>query len=439
VKVTHLQSASQITSLGNTRILTDPWLTAGEYYGSWYHYPPFGEDDLVSLEYDYIYISHIHPDHLSEDTFKKLPHKKPVLIHNYDSKFLKRKLEMLGYEVIECDHGKPFEFEGGGSITIYAADNCDPALCSKFLGCAIVEKKFGSTQIDTLALFQHDGHSVINTNDCPFELSEATIKSNGLDKIGVDLLLVGYGGAGPYPQCFEFDTVDQKREAARAKERQFLEQAIKYIELLKPKAFAPFAGTYILGSRLAPLTEFRGVPSLQKALDYLNGKLDGLSVGLLLEQFDVYDVVKKELRKNEQRFDPSYADYVAEISKFKLAYDDDSWDDLEIPELIEAAYKRFKSKAEEIGFSSKTRIAVQSDKVAYVLSTQSEPIQLSVGEEMDEPFVRISVDHNLLHRLLRGPRYAHWNNAEIGSHLRYERRPNVYERGLYYCMCFLHR
>ena len=48
------------------------------------------------------------------------------------------------------------------------------------------------------------------------------------------------------------------------------------------------------------------------------------------------------------------------------------------------------------------------------------------------------VDHNLLHRLLRGPRFAHWNNAEIGSHLRFDRKPDVFERGLYHCLCFLH-
>ena len=114
-------------------MLTDPWLTEGEYYGSWYHYPPFEDKNLASLEYDFIYVSHIHPDHLSEKTFKALPYKKPVLIHNYESKFVKRKLEMLGFEVIECNNADPFQFDNGSSITIYAADNCNPELCGKFL------------------------------------------------------------------------------------------------------------------------------------------------------------------------------------------------------------------------------------------------------------------------------------------------------------------
>ena len=40
----------------------------------------------------------------------------------------------------------------------------------KFLGCGIVEKKFTSTQIDSLVLFEMDEYSILNTNDCPYEL-----------------------------------------------------------------------------------------------------------------------------------------------------------------------------------------------------------------------------------------------------------------------------
>jgi len=34
--------------------------------------------------------------------------------------------------------------------------------------------------------------------------------------------------------------------------------------------------------------------------------------------------------------------------------------------------------------------------------------------------------------------YAHWNNAEIGSHIEFERQPEIYERKLYYSMNFFH-
>ena len=61
-----------------------------------------------------------------------------------------------------------------------------------------------------------------------------------------------------------------KEAAAKAKEQQFLKQALEYIELLQPTSFAPFAGTYTLGSRRESLNDYRGVPSVSHATKFLN-------------------------------------------------------------------------------------------------------------------------------------------------------------------------
>ena len=196
---------------------------------------------------------------------------------------------MLGFEVIECEHATSYHFGENSSLTIYAADNCDPSLCSKFLGCGAVETKFASTQIDTLAVFSDGDEVLINTNDCPYELAAATILANGINKLDVSLLLVGYGGAGPYPQCFEFETISKKTDAAAEKEKYFLDQAVKFIELLEPKHYAPFAGTYVLGSRLSHLTSYRGVPTIASALDYISKNLTEPTIGLHLEKFDEFN------------------------------------------------------------------------------------------------------------------------------------------------------
>ena len=50
----------------------------------------------------------------------------------------------------------------------------------------------------------------------------------------------------------------------------------------------------------------------------------------------------------------------------------------------------------------------------------------------------VKIDTRLFFEILKGPRYAHWNNAEIGSHIKYFRNPDSYDRGLFYCMNFLH-
>ena len=131
ITIEHLQSSTQIINLNGLKILTDPWLTGGEYYGSWFHYPPFPIEYIEKLKFDYIFVSHIHGDHFSSNTFKKLP-KKPVLIFKFQSKFLKRKIESFGFQVIELEHGFEFKFNEESSLKLFAADNCDPKLCGNF-------------------------------------------------------------------------------------------------------------------------------------------------------------------------------------------------------------------------------------------------------------------------------------------------------------------
>ena len=71
MRIQYLTSASVIIHDKNTSILCDPWLVDGEYYGSWCHFPElnFKPEDFNYV--DYIYLSHIHPDHSSVKTLKR--------------------------------------------------------------------------------------------------------------------------------------------------------------------------------------------------------------------------------------------------------------------------------------------------------------------------------------------------------------------------------
>ena len=64
MKMTFLQSSSVVLEHKETKILTDPWLVDGELYGSWAHYPPSELKPEDFNDVDYIYLSHIHQDHL---------------------------------------------------------------------------------------------------------------------------------------------------------------------------------------------------------------------------------------------------------------------------------------------------------------------------------------------------------------------------------------
>ena len=95
MKIKLYRSATVGIEFENFKILQDPWLTDGEYYGAWSHFPYFDlKANIKEINsYNAIYISHIHPDHCSDNTLSLIRKDIPVFIHEYHSKFLKLKLE----------------------------------------------------------------------------------------------------------------------------------------------------------------------------------------------------------------------------------------------------------------------------------------------------------------------------------------------------------
>lgn len=422
----------------------DPWLIDGEYYGSWYHFPKLELNlDLIN-SCNYIYISHIHPDHFSKASFGLLKKEIPVLIHDYESKFLKFNIEKLGFTVIELPNNKAFTLSGTTYIKIVAADNCNPELCGRFFGCSFVENKDQSTQNDSMALVYDDHSSVLNINDCPFELGEGALEAILEQHPRIDLLLVGYAGAGPYPQCFILPE-EEKIKAAENKKLQFLEQGVKYINKVNPVCFMPFAGTYTLGGKLRELNQYRGVPELDFALDYLNKNIGTSSKGFLLNQYAWYDLVKKEFSSEYRSFSPAEKEIYIEkvLSGKKMDFEDDAYpSEHEVFDLIPAAFKRFSAKKLLLNFNSDTKMIFRLSETKDIVIDLSADCKYSIEEDLQlsslQKYVRISLDSRLLLRILKGPKFAHWNNAEIGSHLTFERKPNVYESAFYYVFCFFH-
>jgi len=63
VKVTLVSHASVIIESHGLRIWTDPWLSGKVFNESWSLFPPAAFDPAVLEGIDYLWISHIHPDH----------------------------------------------------------------------------------------------------------------------------------------------------------------------------------------------------------------------------------------------------------------------------------------------------------------------------------------------------------------------------------------
>ena len=355
-------------------------------------------------------------------------------------------IERLGFKVVELAHNKKTELKNGVSIDILSADNCNPELCMKFMGCSHVETKFEMTQIDSLCVISNGKFNLLNINDCPFDLAKEAIKEINKKYNKIDFLLVGYAGAGPYPQCFEL--TDKEREnAEHLKKIQFLNQAEKYINLVKPDFYMPFAGTYTLSGFLSNLQYKRGVPELEEALKFFKNSKSinqKKSKSVALNTYEYFDLESKKSSNEYIPFDENKKiKYIKNIlSKKKFDYEYDSEVDLDdIDKLIPDAYNRMDSKRKEINFKSETKVLIKLKK-EKLLKISFDGSGFEYVSEIEKnnlkSFVQYDLSDKLLLRILKGPRFAHWNNAEVGSHIRFTRFPNKFERGLYHTMCFFH-
>ena len=375
MKLTYLNSASVIINHEKINILCDPWLIDGEYYGSWFNYPPcnFKPEDFNFV--DYIYISHTHPDHFSIKTLSRMNKKIPVIILSYVDKFLKRNIENLGFSVIELEHNKRTHLKDDLYINILAAHYCNPELCSTLIGCSNIEKIFGATSLDSMSVIDNGKEVVVNTNDCPLEIAKFSINLIKEYYQDIDFLLVGYSGAGPYPQCFDMLTEQEKNHAALKKKKQFFDQAESYVNLFQPKFFMPFAGRYTLGGKLAELNDQRGIPELEEAFDYfaessnINQKK---SKCIILNSQNNFDIATQKVsapyKKTNLHEKNIYIKNV--LSTIKFDFENESHTTLDqITKLLPKCYERFENRRKKINYNSDKVILLKINANKFLVIT----------------------------------------------------------------------
>lgn len=437
MKITKLGSATIMIETKDAKILCDPWLTDGAYYGSWCNFPPIELEKCNLTNIDYIYISHIHPDHFDPNTMAKIDPSTPVLIHHYHQNFLKRNIERLGFSVIELENGVPFKIGEKEKITIYAADNCDPTICGHMFGC-ITKNIKGSMQLDSLCVIEDDKFTLVNTNDCPFDIAEKALSQVKKKHREIDVALVGYTSASLYPHCMmSYSEKEMELGKQRAKQRG-LTTGLKTLNLLQPKFYMPFAGTYILGGANYKKNKNLPIPEIQDAVEYLQSKLIELGTYInpillnYLQFFDLQSETQSQpyvpISKNERTY------YIQNVAKhFKYNFEDDKYPtDEEIYELFEDAMPRFKKKQLEINLYEDMQLIFDLPSGSFIMINLEKPIPKKISNiDNIKKYQRFKLDSRLLKRLLTGPHMANWNNIEIGAHLEFDRQPDIFRHDIH--------
>lgn len=467
MKITAIKSASVLIEHEGYRLLCDPWFEDGIYYGSWCHYPPLEKntlDTIISDEIHGIYISHIHPDHCSFESLERFKKDTPVYIHKYGFDELRKSLSKNGWtNVKELEHGEAVKLAPDLFLEIYAADNCDPVQCGKQFGCQFLGDINGSMQIDTMSVLYtiKKNYVIVNTNDCQYGLAKNTIKEIQKQHDHIDVLLTGYVSASAYPQCFDNLSVTEKLFEKERIQKRFLMKAAYFARDLKPVVVVPFAGEYVLGGKLWEMNYFTSPPPkentgflLRRAFDSLglprqyssrNYAIDVLYTGDFIDWEDDSFALCKNSDDYDQVKRLRYIETKLKNKKFDYEYPGISPGLQDIDDLLIEAIKNMQHVQDKRAVKINTgKLLIQvDDDPAYVIDLQdlSKPFHRSTIPEKERGFVhpdflRIKLDRRLLCLLLNGT--YKWNHAEIGSHLRFYRPNNQYDRSLFYLMNFLH-
>jgi len=413
IKVSYIYSACIIIETEDCKILCDPWFTEGIYDGSWFHFPKV--DDPLNLigEVDFIYISHIHPDHYDPDFIKEYFNKfgeHKILISNHKPNFLFNKMKIDGFIPTIIDEKKDMII-GSTSIGILphktgSIGDIDSALSIKY-------KK------------NQKEHVVLNVND--IIMDSKFIKKLKTLFPSIDILLCGYTGAGPYPQTY-FSLDDKSLiEEANRKKRQFFDRYKKLTDSLNSKINIPFAGKYILGGKLTDLNDYRGVSDAVEILDFDKKAIvldDGADSFIDTQNFKASKTRTKRYSRKK------IIERCNEIRNKKMDYErlinEDEVNRLPLKRLIFKSYKNAIKKS-EVEMDYYFIFDLGSEMCIINVNKNNEDIKFIDKKdfiEMPVPRSEIIIDNRYFFGLMT--LVYHWNNAEVGSQYMVRRIPNEF-------------
>ena len=205
-------------------ILCDPWFNPA-FFGSWFVFPRNDSLPAVLVEAlchpDYLYISHLHGDHLDEEWLKSnIDLSTPILLPGFPTQEMENRLRHIGFtRFIRTVDGIEYELGDGLTVAIH-------------IETSITDGPAGDS-----ALMVSDGvHRLVNQNDCrPSSLT--ALAAHG----PVDLHLLQFSGAIWYPMVYD-ESPEKMRELVDLKVESQFARALRYVEALGARAVVPSAG-----------------------------------------------------------------------------------------------------------------------------------------------------------------------------------------------------
>lgn len=395
MKLKYYYSACVSIITPDVSILCDPWFTDGAYDGAWYQFPKFQRAIDRIDRYDLVYISHIHPDHYDPIFLKEYLKRHPDTRIVAQEKFLLNAMRREGFPIYQGE----YKF-GETEFEIFFNDTSSV------------------NDIDTALVVKWRDQSIVNMNDnMPNEEQLKAIKEYAPNP---SVALLGYSGAGPYPQTYY--TNHEKLTGLAEKKKQELFDRYKELDsALNANINIPFAGQYLLGGKLARLNKYRGVPDAVEVYEFDDKAIVLKECGELTIGQDCSSIRTEPYKGVEA--------YINEITDNKLDYEllNIPLNKIPFERLLRKAYDRAMKANEYRG--DNYYIAIKLLKGYYLCNINSYAEKAFYSDTLIvEPNLIIELDLRYLFGLITG--IYHWNNAIVGSHLRVTRSPDIFNRNV---------
>lgn len=400
MEIRYINNACQLLTCGSTTILLDPWLQDGAYYGSWGMENELGMQ-IDQLKPDYIWLSHVHPDHYDPRSLHAMKPRE-ILIGTFRPPILSKVMQREGFSPVTLENDKWHSF-GDFDIAIMNLD-----------------------EIDSIALFRSDGKVVafiadtILNDDLRARIFTLTTQ--------IDLAYIPYAGANSWPQCFTI-TPEEKSIAQCEKRLRFLNKAYKnFIDLGMPPLVL-YAGEYRLIGRLEHLNDERGVVTRTQALSALahmgarvldveTGGVVGFSEG------SATVLVKGQSIKRRSVATAYDYDHIACSGRDELM------------QAITGSARTMMTQYEKCNDKQlddwQLVIHVSDYNLRYYLSFGERASVPDIGDK----YLEVTASSNLI--IAVANEMVHWKNLDIGSHLIFKRRPDVYIKQMHQMLCYFH-
>lgn len=204
---------------GNKTLLVDPFYFFDEFLGSFIcHFPPRELTPESLGRINYLYSSHIHPDHCHPQTLEKIRNQVEQVVLPNERNALVELYANAGFTSPRIlKNGETISIDDGINITAY-----------------------WDGTVDTALVVEMDGCTILHQNDC--RLSPSTLKTIA-SRHKIDFAFLLYTSAQSlFP--FILDRPRDELEAlAQEREMGLLNYQVSCVEILKPRVVVPYSMT----------------------------------------------------------------------------------------------------------------------------------------------------------------------------------------------------